>query len=151
MEQLTGYREIMARIKTLHDQGLKDPAIADALNAEGWHPPKRRDTFTAFIVRDLLHRQGVTSQARNSPCLAVERQTSAELTIQELARRLDMPWQTVYGWLRRGVMPARQAMAEARPIWLIATDEAEIQRLLNLRSNACPRKPKPAPEPQTEV
>jgi hypothetical protein len=43
----------------LHAQGLKAPAIAQTLHAEGWRPPKRRTTFTRDTVRSILVRQGL--------------------------------------------------------------------------------------------
>src|SRR5687767_1862605 len=42
-DQLSGYPALLDRIRDLHSAGHKAPAIAATLNAEGWHPPKRRD------------------------------------------------------------------------------------------------------------
>ena len=91
LRQLSGYTELMARVEALHGTGLTACAIADTLNAEGWHPPKRRDTFTGAMVRNLLHQLGVPPQVHGSPSEVVERLGPAELTLQELALRLDMP------------------------------------------------------------
>ncbi|TWA70390.1 DDE family transposase [Azospirillum brasilense] len=123
----------MTRIQALHADKLTAPAIAAILNAEGWRPPKRREMFTGAMVRDLLHRFGVPTQVRDAPCLTVERQGPTELTRQELASRLGMPEQTLYRWLRRGLLVARRAAAGSRPVWLITADEAEIDRLRELR------------------
>lgn len=133
LRQLSGCGELISRIQTLHANKMKAPAIADILNAEGWRPPKRRETFTGAMVRDLLHRLGVPPQARDAPSLTVERQGPTELTRQELASRLGMPEQTLYRWLRRGLLAARRATVGSRPVWLITADEAEIERLRELR------------------
>lgn len=133
LRQLSGYAELMARIETLHGNGLTACAIADMLNTEGWHPPKRRDTFNGAMVRDLLRRLGVPPQVHGSPSEVVERLGPAELTLQELALRLGMPCQTVYRWLRRGVLTGRRASVGQHTVWLVTADEAEIGRLLDLR------------------
>jgi hypothetical protein len=58
-EQLSYYPDLLARVVALQGQGLSCIAIAERLNAEGWHPPKRRDTFNAPMVAHLLARQGL--------------------------------------------------------------------------------------------
>jgi hypothetical protein len=52
--QLSTWQALLERIGGLHATGLSAPAIAAALNHEGWRPPKRRATFTAAMVRRLL-------------------------------------------------------------------------------------------------
>jgi DNA invertase Pin-like site-specific DNA recombinase len=133
LQQLSTYDQLMARVQALHGDKLKPPAIANILNAEGWRPPKRRKIFSGAMVRDLLHRLGVPTQARNAPCQMVERQGPTELTLQELAGRLAMPEQTLYRWLRRGLLAARRAVVRSHPVWLVTADETEIERLRALR------------------
>jgi hypothetical protein len=121
------------RLGTLDNAGLTAAEIAARLNAEGWRPAKRCETFNAMMVNELLHRVGVPRQARRSPALRVTRQDPAELTFQELAQVLEMPIQTLYCWLRQGLLTGRLAMVGRQHLWLIKADEAEIERLRQVR------------------
>ncbi len=146
LTQLSTYRALMERIGGLHAAGLPAPAIAETLNREGWRPPKRRDTFTAAMVRRLLGRRGVRPRARHAPSRAVERQAATELTLLELAVRLEMPYASVYRWLRRGLLHARRAATDqGRPIWLITADADELERLRALRPASRPGRPSCSP------
>ena len=53
-EQLQDYDQLVARILELHGSGHTNRQIADTLNDEGFRPPKRRDTYNAAMVRQLL-------------------------------------------------------------------------------------------------
>jgi hypothetical protein len=44
-----------------------------------------------------------------------------------------MPANTLYHWLRRGLLQARLAKTEGHSVWLIEADESEIARLRALR------------------
>ena len=57
-EQLEEYSSLMQRIEELRSQGHSSAAIAERLNAEGFRPPRRRQTFNAAGVRQLFTRQG---------------------------------------------------------------------------------------------
>jgi DNA invertase Pin-like site-specific DNA recombinase len=148
LTQLSGYRALMERIGGWHATGLPAPAIAETLNREGWRPPKRRATFTAAMVRRLLGRQGVRPKARHAPSRAVARRGATELTLLELAGHLEMPYQSVYRWLRRGLLHARRATTDqGRPIWLITADAEELERLRALRPASRPGRPSCLPPP----
>jgi DNA invertase Pin-like site-specific DNA recombinase len=148
LAQLSRYQPLLERIGGLHASGQRAPAIAETLNREGWRPPKRRATFTAAMVRGLLGRLGVRPRAGRAPSLVVERQGPTELTLQELAVRLEMPGQTAYRWLRRGLLRGRRAETERRqPIWLVTADGAEIERLRQLRQAKSPGRRFCAPPP----
>ncbi|MFP5516701.1 MAG: recombinase zinc beta ribbon domain-containing protein [Alphaproteobacteria bacterium] len=132
-DQLSTFPALMERIQALNADGHKAPAIAAMLNTEGWHPPKRRETFTDVMVRDLLHRQGVPVGAYPRPSARVERLGPDERTLPELAARLEIPANTLYHWLRRGWLQARRASAGGHAVWLVEADEQEIARLHALR------------------
>jgi len=153
--QLSTYPALMERIGALHAAGLRAPAIAETLNREGWRPPKRRQTFTAAMVRRLLGGQGVPPKARHAPSRVVERQSSAELTLLELAARLTIPYPSVYRWLRRGLLRARRAVTDqGRPIWLVMADADELEHLRTLcpaSSTAQPSRSPPSPQPSLET
>jgi hypothetical protein len=62
-----------------HLEGMEGPRIALALNAQGWRPPRRRrDDFTADMVRSLLYRQGLRGRTRGQPISATIRRESDE-------------------------------------------------------------------------
>jgi hypothetical protein len=137
LEQLSYYPQLMDRVAALHAEGQRSAAIAEILNAEGWRPAKRRLTFTASMVSGLLTRQGMISP-RPSPATTVSRLAN-EWTVNELARELAMPVETLYQWLKDGRLNARQEKA-SRPLWLIQADVSEIARLRSLREESCRRR-----------
>jgi hypothetical protein len=59
LEQMADYQAMLDRVKVLQSQGSSATQIAETLNAEGWKPPKPRQTFNAPMVRCLLNRQGI--------------------------------------------------------------------------------------------
>ena len=133
--QLSGYRALLKRVKALQSQGDNAVEIARTLNAEGWRPPKRRDTYNAPMVRSLLSRQGLgTGTARQQHSAGIERQPD-EWTLKELAGHLDMPEPTLYSWLRKGVLKTRRTRAATRSIWLVQADQKELDRLRTLRTS----------------
>ena len=52
LEQLSYYKELLARIRNLHIDGHKASEIALIINSEGWKPPKRREDFNSS--RDII-------------------------------------------------------------------------------------------------
>jgi DNA invertase Pin-like site-specific DNA recombinase len=128
LDQLSYYPELLARVAALHQQGLSRAAIAQQLNAEGWRPAKRRETFTAEMVGSLLARQGLRSSP--SQPRSVARKTD-EWTRSELAYTLDMPEATLYSWLCKGHLKARRDEGSGQ--WLIWAEARERQRLRSLR------------------
>jgi DNA invertase Pin-like site-specific DNA recombinase len=152
-EQLDNYDQLLARILELRDQRRTSRQIADQLNHEGFRPPKRRETFNRQMVRCLLSRQGRVGKrpsAMEAHALATD-----EWWFTDLARHLELPLPTLYSWLRRGWVHARQ-LPVAGGRWIIWADADERDRLRRLRR--CPRSwhnqpqaaelttPKPKPE-----
>jgi len=135
LEQLSYYHDLLARVTTLHGQGpeFNGPAIARTLNAEGWRPAKRRETFNAPMVRSLLARLGLGPQARAR--VEVQR-APQEWTIPELARTLAIPQPTLYAWLYKGRLKAHKDLTSPHGLWLIQADEDEVLRLQSLRAES---------------
>ncbi len=144
LEQLSYYPQLTKRVRQLHQQGLHAKAIAHRLNTEGWRPAKRRKTFSVLMVRSLLSRLGLsTGTAKQQHTCGVARQPN-EWTLKELAGKLEMSESTLYAWLHRGNLKARQVKGPARTVWLIHADRQELARLRQLRAE--PRVwPKKAP------
>jgi hypothetical protein len=133
-EQLDNYNQLLARILELRDQRRTSSQIAVTLNREGFQPPKRRATFNRDMVRSLLSRQGRTGRrpkAMEAHNLAIDEWWSTDL-----ARHLELPQPTLYSWLRRGWVHARQ-LPVAAGRWIVWADAEELDRLRKLR--CCPR------------
>lgn len=127
LDQLSYYSPLMARVAALHAEGHQGTAMARLLNTEGWHPPKRCERFNGAMVQSLLARLGLR-RPRRTPASEVSRQAD-EWTLAELSHRLDRPQPTLYRWLCRGVLKARQVTQQGHPLWLIQADAAELERL----------------------
>jgi hypothetical protein len=127
LEQLSYYPELMARVLSLQQAGLHCPAIAEQLNAEGWRPAKRRETFNGPMVATLLARQGLSAGSAQQRA-GVDCEPD-EWPLTGLARRLDMPTVTLFSWLQKGWVQARQVAHAGHRQWLVWADAAEIERL----------------------
>lgn len=128
LEQLSYWPQLADRIRGLSQQHLKSAEIAELLNQEGWRPPKRREKFGAAGVKNLMQRLGL----RQSRSRSVD-QTSLlenEWWLPALARRLDMPEVTLYLWVRRGWLKARQSK---KGRWIATADKKDLDRLRQLR------------------
>jgi hypothetical protein len=139
LTQLRDHVALLARIGELHTQGHKATAIAVALNAEGWRPPKRRTTYTPAMVRDLLHHIGVPVASRLSLAARLGTREPGEWTIDELAVRLETPRNTVHRWIQRGIVVARKVPVLTHGLWLIRADEAALERLRHRRQHGVGR------------
>ena len=64
-EQLRDFELLMNRVEELRHAGHTATEIAQALNVEGFYPPKRRGEFTAPVVHQLLKRRGLMGNERS--------------------------------------------------------------------------------------
>jgi hypothetical protein len=117
-------------VRALAAAGLATAEIAARLNAEGYRPPKRRATFHAHGVQELLRRLGVRHPRAefraNTPRPALG---AHEWWLADLARAVGMPPVTLYNWIGRGWVRARQ---EAQPprrriLWADGPDLARLR------------------------
>ena len=60
--QLRDYDLLIARIKTLHQEGKSVPAIAEQLNQEGFVPPRRRGMFSVGTLAPIMERLGLVGE-----------------------------------------------------------------------------------------
>jgi DNA invertase Pin-like site-specific DNA recombinase/uncharacterized protein YndB with AHSA1/START domain len=142
-EQLSHYDRLIARLAALRDAGQTTTQIARQLNHEGWHPPKRRATFNGPMVRQLLSRNGLVRPRRYRGTAGAELPRD-QWWFADLACRLDMPQPTLYTWIRRGWVVARQ-LPGARGRWVIQADHEELKRLRALRQHCQYRRSEPPP------
>ena len=133
LEQMSHYPQLQDRLKAMHAQGHTTTEMAKTLNAEGWKPPKRRDTYNASMVLELLARQGLRIGSPKQQHTAAIGREADEWTMQELAQQLNMPDVTLYAWLRKGKIKGRQVMVASRSIWLLHADTMELERLRKQR------------------
>jgi DNA invertase Pin-like site-specific DNA recombinase len=133
LEQLRDFSALMDRVLGLHQAGRTAAEIAACLNAEGFRPAKRRETFNSVMVRQMLSRRfrsGPRPRAlTNSSPLG-----DHEWWLTDLARELDMPVPTVHSWLRRGWISARK-LPGAGGRWILWADGQELARLRRLRAS----------------
>jgi hypothetical protein len=128
-EQLSYYPKLCERVRSLAAQGMTAAAIAARLNEEGYRPPKHRGGFGRQSAQELIHRLGLSRRRLRSE--GREDLGRHEWWLGELACELGMPEATLYGWLRRGRLRARQQ--EKVPYrWIVLADGAEIERLKRL-------------------
>ena len=133
-DQLDNYGELISRILALQGQNRTCAQIAQQLNKEGYHPPKRRQTFNAAMVRQLLSRKIRTGKRSRS--MELIPRTEDEWWISDLSRHLQIPKPTLYDWVRRGIVHAKKLPGPQRP-WIIWADAEELVRLRRLHK--CPR------------
>jgi hypothetical protein len=153
-EQLSNYGELVARIDMLRAQRQTLPEIAEALNAEGFHPPKRSPRFTPGILSRFLRERGVRTGSLPRSVTDEHHLRKHEWWLADLAATLVMPIATLHRWQRVGWVTSRK-VAEAGGRWAIYADIDELTRLRLLRD--APRgwpQPYPTelitPKPKTE-
>ena len=153
-EQLSNYDELVARIDALRAQRKTLSEIAETLNAEGFHPPKRSPRFTKEILSCFLRERGVRTAALPRSVTDEQHLRANEWWLADLAAELSMPIATLHRWQRVGWITSRQVM-KAGGRWAIYADSDELLRLRRLRD--APRSwPQPypmeliTPKPTTE-
>lgn len=134
LEQMAGYQAMLDRVKVLQFQGSSPAQIAETLNAEGWKPPKRRQTFNAPMVRCLLSRQGIRMGTQKQQHTATIPLAADEWTLKALAHELNMPEPTLYAWIKKGHVRARQIEVNTRSCWIITANQHELEQLRKLRT-----------------
>ena len=127
--QLSRHGELVERIRGLHREGRRPPAIARTLAAEGWCSA-HGGPYGENGVRALMTRMGIIPARLARPAAVVVR-VGDELTPAEIAARLNMPEGTVYNWIHNGRLAARRAEAAGRSLWLVRFHD--VQQLLRQR------------------
>jgi DNA invertase Pin-like site-specific DNA recombinase len=126
LTQLSYYPQLATRARELADGGCTIAQIAERLNAEGFHPPKRNPAFTPNAVSDLLRAVGTQRSRipahRNRPALAQH-----EWWLRDLAAHLGMSEVTLDSWVRRG-WATGYLHPQAR-LRVVHADPAEVERL----------------------
>lgn len=153
---LRDYEQLKTRTLQLADENKSARKIAEILNADGFHPPRNRPTFSAVSVQGLLHLLG-----RRSRCSWGNKELKllpGEWLVTGLAKELQIPQTTLHSWIKRGWVHAEQETNRFKR-WVIWADADEVMRMRRL--HVCPRQnnlhqpfpvqlttPKPRPVPQ---
>jgi DNA invertase Pin-like site-specific DNA recombinase len=126
---------LSARLAALHRDGQTPDVIAAVLDREGFRPPKRAASFTASMVRRLLHELGLRPRV---PRCKDSRKVLAvnEWWLHDLAGRLGLSPHTLHGWRKKGWLHARQVGGRGGP-WAVWAAAEELDRLHQLKT--CPR------------
>jgi len=126
LTQLSYYPQLADRARELAGSGHTTAQIAERLNAEGFRPPKRIQSFTPSAVTDLLRALGIRRSRiparRNRPALAQD-----EWWLRDLAEHLGMPEVTLDHWVRRD-WATGYLHPQAR-LRVVRADPAEVERL----------------------
>lgn len=130
--QLSNYQELIHRFEMLRGEGKTLAQIADTLNAEGFHPPKRSAKFNKGILANLLRERRAKAGTRTDPKLAKQHLKQHEWWLADLASELSMPIATLHRWRRVGWIEARKVKIGAGR-WAIYADSSELQRMRQLR------------------
>ena len=131
-KQLSNYRELLERIDALRQSKHSFVAIADQLNQQGFHPPKRTKCFTGGMVSRLLSGRGLHGP-RPRKMTDSQLLEPQEYWLTDLARQLKIPVATIHKWQRVGWVTSRKVnVAGGR--WAIWADDEELNRLTRLRS-----------------
>lgn len=127
-EQLDEFDVLLERIAQLRREGLSSKDIAERLNAEGFRPPRRRQTFNAAGVRQMFTRQGRSGRWPKADVTLHEHEWWAA----DLAAELAIPIGTLYTWIRKRWVQACH-LPGARGHWIVWADRAEVNRLQRLQ------------------
>jgi DNA invertase Pin-like site-specific DNA recombinase len=130
-DQLSYFPALLERVTALAAAGQHSRQIADALNAEGYRPPKRTDHFTGGQVRTLVTQYGISSPDKGRPSVLTGL-APGQWSVPGLAAELEMPVVTIYNWIYRGWITARHAPGTRN--WIITADEQQLRELRERRA-----------------
>jgi hypothetical protein len=142
-EQLADYPRLRARIAELRAAGKSMAAVAECLNQEGFHPPKRATRFSKDMVAGFLAKDG-RSGPRPVALSAAGLLQQGEWLLTDLARHLGMPSATLHRWRKVGWVHARKLPVPGGH-WALWADAAELKRLARLRGHHRARRDQPLP------
>jgi hypothetical protein len=124
--QLRDFDQLLGRVEQLRGEGRTAKEIAQALNDEGFRPPKCRGSFNPPLVYQLLDRRGLLGDERQHDELLGK----DEWWLADLARELGMSHLKARDWIVRGWLHGRRTPIQG--YWIVWADHDEMQRLKNL-------------------
>jgi DNA invertase Pin-like site-specific DNA recombinase len=142
-DQLADYARLQPRIEELRGQGKSMAQVAECLNREGFHPPKRAERFTGGMVAGFLAKGG-RSGPRPRALAAAGMLRRGEWLLSDLARALGMPAATLHRWRNVGWVRARKLPVPGGH-WALWAPAEERKRLARLRQYQRRRRDQPIP------
>ncbi len=131
-EQLSNYQLLRARVVELRDAGTTAQAIAERLNAEGFRSPHGTARFDRHMVYQFLTRERLSRPGTNRRIGGGDLGPH-EWWLEDLARELKMPANTLRHWRYRGwVLGWKSSATGGR--WVCWADDQELDRLHRLRA-----------------
>lgn len=124
--QLRDFEPLLDRVEELRAAGHTAAKIAQALNAEGYYPPKRDGQFTIPVVYQLLKRRGLIGDERSQDAFLGPH----EWWLADLAAELQMSHLKLRDWTCRGWVHGRRTPVQR--YWILWADKEEIRRLRKL-------------------
>ena len=131
LDQLSYYPALLARVTELAAAGRNNRQIADALNAEGYRPPKRTSRFNQGQVGTMIAQRGIRGRPKGRPAVLTSL-GPGEWPVPGLAAELGMPTVTIYNWIYRGWITARHAPGTRN--WIITAGDEQIRQLRERRA-----------------
>ena len=131
LDQLSYYPALLARVTELAAAGRNNRQIADALNAEGFRPPKRTIRFNEGQVGTVIAQRGIRGRPKGRPAVLTSL-GPGEWSVPGLAAELGMPTVTIYNWIYRGWITARHAPGTRN--WIITAGDEQIRQLRERRA-----------------
>ena len=131
LDQLSYYPALLARVTELAAAGRNNRQIADALNAEGFRPPKRTSRFNEGQVGTMIAQREIRGRPKGLPAVLTSL-GPGEWPVPGLAAELGMPTVTIYNWIYRGWITARHAPGTRN--WIITAGDEQIRQLRERRA-----------------
>jgi DNA invertase Pin-like site-specific DNA recombinase len=125
---LPRYREMIARIFAMAQEGLHDEEIARILTQEGHRSPSETDKVLPVTVQRIRLKHRLKSKLRQTRWPVV----AGNLTVTQLATRLGIPAKWVYVQLRRGrILTTREASGR----FLFPDKKSALEAIRKLRNH----------------
>jgi len=134
LQQLSYYPELLQRTIALRATGDNATTIARRLTEEGWRPIQGSGVWTyAKVMRLLDQPEAAALKSPRKPLSDGIPRQAHEWTTLELAEHLDMGRDSLHNWVQKGALRQRKVRYRGREMWLIWADEAELERLREMR------------------
>lgn len=125
-QDVSGYAEMVARIRELWKQGYADTQIAEQLTTEGFHSARSKHVTVKSVMKIRLAHQWYTPfhQLRGVD------EVDGFLTVRGLAKQLGVNHSTAYQYIYKEIIPPADVKHDtASGIYLIRKDAQLIERL----------------------
>jgi DNA invertase Pin-like site-specific DNA recombinase len=129
VDQLSAWTQLRQRLQDLVNGNVPVSKIAEQLNSDGFRAPNGKP-FGEAGIRTLLFRYGIRVAPRG-PTTRRENLGADDWFISDLANKLRVGYQTVYGWIRNKRIEARQ-LDDGR--WVLTADVAKCRELIGFQS-----------------